>query len=115
MWVTAVYHQVSLFSLKPPDATSTGGKSLLVPTPSSIKMALLDAAIRTTGVQGGARVFPTLRDMAIALNPPPYIIVNNCFVRVQKPRRKDGDSKGRRGRSVEEGEQRQSAEEQTDQ
>ncbi len=112
MWVTAVYHQVSLFSLKPPDATSTGGKSLLVPTPSSIKMALLDAAIRTTGVQGGARIFPLLRDMAIALSPPPYIIVNNCFVRIQKPRRTDSDSKRRRGKSVAEGEQAPPDEEQ---
>jgi hypothetical protein len=112
MWVTAVYHQVSLFSLKPPHATSTGGKSLLVPTPSSIKMALLDAAIRTTGVQVGARIFPLLRDMAIALSPPPYIIVNNCFVRIQKPRRTDSDSKRRRGKSVAEDEQAPPDEEQ---
>ncbi len=115
MWVTAVYHQVSLFSLKPPDATSTGGKSLLVPTPSSIKMALLDAAIRTTGVQGGARIFPLLRDMAIALSPPPYIMVNNCFVRIQKPRRTDSGSKGAGGKSGGEDEREQPAEEQPEQ
>lgn len=115
MWVTAVYHQVSLFSLKPPDATSTGGKSLLVPTPSSIRMALLDAAIRTTGVQGGEELFPLLRDMAIAISPPLSIIVNNCFVRVQKPRRTDSGSKGRRGQRSGAGEQEQQVEEQPEQ
>jgi hypothetical protein len=116
MWVTAVYHQVSLFSLKPQDATSTGGKSLLVPTPYSIKTALLDAAIRTTGVQGGARIFPLLRDLDIAISPPPYIIVNNCFVRVQKLRRTDSGSKRRGGKSATEGEQEeQSAEEHPEQ
>jgi hypothetical protein len=111
MWVTAVYHQVSLFSLKPSDATSTGGKSLLVPTPYSIKMALLDAAIRTAGVQEGSRVFPLLRDMAIAISPPPYIIVNNCFVRVQKPRRSDGGQKQRRGKEARAGELEQAGDE----
>ncbi len=87
MWVIAVFHQVSLFSLKPSDVTSTGGRSLLVPTPFSIKMALLDVAIRNYGIDAGARLFPLLRDLAIAVSPPQQIIVNNCFVRIQKLRR----------------------------
>src|SRR6266540_1084649 len=90
MWLTAVYHQVSLFSLKPSDATSTGGRSLLVPTPFSIKMALLDVALRFYGEDGGSTFFPLIRDLGIALSPPPQIVVNNCFVRIHKPRRPKG-------------------------
>jgi len=87
MWVIAVFHQVSLFSLKPSDVTSTGGRSLLLPTPYSIKMALLDVAIRNYGVNRGSMLFPLLRDSMIAISPPQYIIVNNCFVRIHKLRR----------------------------
>jgi hypothetical protein len=87
MWVTAVYHQVSLFSLKPADATSTAGRSLLVPTPFSIKMALLDMALRLYGVDAGAINFPLIRDLPIALAPPPRVVVSNCFMRIHKPRR----------------------------
>ncbi|MCG8352765.1 MAG: hypothetical protein MI924_33800 [Chloroflexales bacterium] len=89
MWLTAVYHQVSLFSLKPSDATSTGGRSLLLPTPFSIKMALLDVALRLYGERGvhDAHLFPLIRDLGIAISLPPQIVVNNCFVRIHKPRR----------------------------
>ncbi len=87
MWVIAVFHQVSLFSLKTSDATSTGGRSLLVPTPFSIKMALLDVALRNYGISAGSELFPLLRDLTIAMSPPQQIIVNNCFVRIHKPRR----------------------------
>lgn len=87
MWLLAVYHQVSLFSLKPADATSTGGRSLLVPTPFSIKMALLDGALRLYGTEAGSQHFELLRDLTIAISPPPQIVVNNCFMRIHKPRR----------------------------
>jgi hypothetical protein len=99
MWVTAVFHQVSLFSLKPADTTSTGGRSLLVPTPFSIKMALLDVALRTYGVHEGAELFPTIRDLAIAMSLPQRIIVNNCFVRILKPRREKSGSDGKKQQS----------------
>src|SRR5436309_5253837 len=96
MWATAVFHQVSLFSLKPADTTSTGGRSLLIPTPFSIKMALLDVALRSYGVSAGAELFPTIRDLAIAMSLPQRIIVNNCFVRILKPRREKSGSEGKK-------------------
>lgn len=85
MWLIGVYHQVSLFSLKPSDVSSTGGRSLLVPTPFSIKMALLDCGLRLYGKESGEDLFNMLRGLAIAVNPPIRIVVNNCFVRIQKP------------------------------
>ena len=38
-----LHYQPTVFSLKPARATSTVGKTLLVPTPYAVKMALLDA------------------------------------------------------------------------
>ncbi len=51
MWIVAQYLPVAPFSLKPAAATSSGGKTLLAPTPYAIKMALLDVAIRTLGLK----------------------------------------------------------------
>jgi hypothetical protein len=56
-------------------------------------MALLDAALRIYGVEIGSVHFDLIRDLIIALSPPPQIIVNNCFMRIHKPRR----SKGKQG------------------
>jgi hypothetical protein len=46
-WLIAEYQPTALFSLKISSATSSVGKTLVVPTPYSIKMALVDAAFRT--------------------------------------------------------------------
>jgi hypothetical protein len=105
MWVIAVFHQVSLFSLKTSDATSTGGRTLLVPTPCSIKMALLDVALRTYGMDAGSESFPLIRDLTLAMSPPQQIVVNNCFVRIYKPRRPKSSQGGmKRGQDDEQSE-----------
>lgn len=104
MWLTAVYHQVSMFSLKPANATSTGGRSLLVPTPFSIKMALLDVALRSFGEDKGTFVFPLIRDLVVALSPPIQIVVNNCFMRIHKPRRRKSGAENKEDTEGDEGE-----------
>jgi hypothetical protein len=45
-WFVAEYAPVGLFSLKMARATSTAGKSLLIPTPYAAKMAFVDVALR---------------------------------------------------------------------
>ena len=45
-WLVFQYAPVALFSLKMSRATSTAGKSLLIPTPYAAKMALVDVALR---------------------------------------------------------------------
>jgi len=86
-WLIAEYQPTALFSLKPAWATSSGGKSLLVPTPYAIKMALLDAACRTAGVAVAKEAWPWLRDLTVALRPPERVVVTNLFTRILKPRR----------------------------
>jgi hypothetical protein len=91
MWIVARYMPVAPFSLKPAAATSSGGKTLLAPTPYAIKMALLDVAIRTTGVAEGERLFPSLRDLSISLALPQDLVVIKGFSKIQRPLKDKGD------------------------
>jgi hypothetical protein len=86
-WLIANYQPVSLFSLKHGEATSTGGKSLLVPTPFAIRTALLDAAIRVWGVAYGPQAFEAIKTLRLALRPPQRASVTNLFAKVLKPER----------------------------
>ncbi|MCW5850784.1 MAG: hypothetical protein KIT87_11980 [Anaerolineae bacterium] len=85
MWVLAQYQIVSLFSLKVSAATGSGAKSLLVPTPYAIKMALLDAACRTLGSARAETMWPAIRDAQVAFNPSPSIVVTNLFAKFWRP------------------------------
>jgi hypothetical protein len=87
MWLIADYQPVTLFSLKNSLATSSGGKSLLVPTPYAFKMALLDAACRLWGVSEAEAAWPMLRDLPMAVSLPERAVVTNLFAKILKPRR----------------------------
>ena len=90
-WLIARYQPVGLFSLKHGEATSTGGKSLFIPTPFAIRMALLDAALRTDGFDAGDEAFERIKSLRLALKPPAYLAVSGLFGKVLKPER-DKDS-----------------------
>src|SRR5690242_12464473 len=91
MWTLAPYRQVALFSLKPAAATSSGGKTLLCPTPFSLKMALLDVAIRTRGTADAKKLWPLVRDLHIQVRLPNQIVVINTFAKIVRPK-KNGPS-----------------------
>jgi hypothetical protein len=85
MWIMARYLPVAPFSLKPANSTSSGGKTLLAPTPYALKMALLDAALRTLGLAEGERLFPFIRDLAIAIDLPHDLVVMKSFSKIRRP------------------------------
>lgn len=87
MWLIAEYRSTSLFSLKPAWATSSGGKSLLLPTPYAIKMALLDVACRSEGIAKAEDAWSKIVGLQIALRGPDRIVVSNTFTKILKPRR----------------------------
>ena len=87
MWTIARYQPTAFFSLKPHMATSTGGKTLIAPTPFAVKTALLDAAIRTQGLEQGKAVFPALRALGLAVQLPRQIVVNKTFQRILRAAR----------------------------
>lgn len=85
MWYIANYEPTTFFSLRPANATTSGGKTLLTPTPYAVKMALLDAAIRIYGVAIGEIWFPRLRDLRVAVQLPDHLVVINTFIRILRP------------------------------
>jgi len=100
MWLMAMYQPVGLFSLKVGEATSTGAKTLFLPTPFAIRTALLDAAIRTRGLEAGTEAFEMVRDVTIAAFPPKQVVVTNLFTKVLKPRRSDTESEEAMQRTI---------------
>jgi len=95
-WLALRYRPTSLWSLKSSGATSSGAKSLLVPTSYSIKLALIDAAIKAGQVSDGERLFELLRGRPLRIRPPAAAVVSAAFVRVWKgdvcPDRAKGES-----------------------
>lgn len=88
MWLIAEYEATALFSLKPATSTASGGKTLLVPTPFAIKMALLDVVCRLEGQTVAEQEWNNwLSDLMVALRPTSAVVVNNTFIKILKPRR----------------------------
>ncbi len=89
MWLEFEYKPTSLFSLKSSKATNSAAKSLLCPSPYSIKMALLNAAITYGGTKKVIDYFEKIRDLKLQFFLPKKIIVNNCLIKIQKIKRND--------------------------
>ncbi len=84
MWLIATYQPTSLFSLKDSRATNSGGKSLLCPSPYTVKMALFDLTMKYYGKEKLTKVFQDIKDMEIHFRMSNNIVTNNCFVKIQK-------------------------------
>lgn len=84
MWVTAKYESTSLFTLKPATATASGGRTLPVPTPFAIKMALLDVVCRVEGVGVAETVWEWLNTCHVALRPAAKLVINNTVIKYQR-------------------------------
>ena len=84
MWTLAHYKPTSLFSLKSSAATSSGAKTLLVPTMYSVKMALIDAAFRSG--KDGAEIFELAKPLKIRFKPPEHAAVTHGFIKIRRER-----------------------------
>jgi len=82
MWTVATYEPTTLFSLRPALSTTSGGQTLVVPTPFAVKMALLDVAIRSWGLAQGQAWFPAIRDLQLAVAGPRRLVVSHTFIKV---------------------------------
>ncbi|HEY7357323.1 MAG TPA: hypothetical protein VH590_12680 [Ktedonobacterales bacterium] len=83
-WMIATYEPISLFSLRPYHATTSGGKTLLAPTAFTIKMALLSASISLDGLETGQRRFAQIRDLRVALALPEQIVLLKSFAKIRR-------------------------------
>ena len=89
---SAVFQATSLFSLKDSNSTNSGAKSLFLPSPYAIKMAILNQAITLEGIdfeigKGKNEWFKIVRDVPITYFLKGNYCVNNCFVKILKPSR----------------------------
>lgn len=87
MWLFAEYEPAALFSLRQSLTTASGGKTLLLPTPFAVKMALLDVACRLQGVAAAKANWSLLRTLMVGVKPPEQAVVTNLFQKVLRPRR----------------------------
>lgn len=80
MWLLADFESTALFSLRSSIATSSGGKTNLVPTMYAVKLALVDAAFRAG--HGGEHVFEVVKHLPIRFRPPAWAVVTNSFMKI---------------------------------
>ncbi len=84
-WLIARYVPTALFSLKASTATSSVGKTLVVPTPYAIKMALVDAGFRSGLPESDcAELLASLVPVGVRISPPESAIVTQTFVKIRQ-------------------------------
>jgi len=97
MKFSVIYQPTNLFSLKESNSTNSGAKSLLIPSPYSIKMALFNQAITIDGKEifeeKKSKEFAFIKDAKIEYRVLGSFCVNNCFVTIQSLR--DGTYRGK--------------------
>lgn len=97
MKFSVIYQPTNLFTLKESNSTNSGAKSLLLPSPYSIKMALFNQAIILDGQaqfeSKKSKELSYIRDAKIEYYISGSFCVNNCFVTVQSLR--DGFFRGK--------------------
>jgi len=91
MRFSTIYKPTALFSIRDSNSTSSGAKSLFLPSPYAIKMAFLNQAISLGGENfyENKKRFEIIRDTNIAYNIKGNFCVNNCFIKIQKQRDND--------------------------
>jgi hypothetical protein len=97
MKFSVIYQPTNLFSLKESNSTNSGAKSLLIPSPYSIKMALFNQAITIDGKnvfeEKKSKEFVFIKDAKITYRVSGSFCINNCFVTIQSLR--DGTYRGK--------------------
>ena len=90
MRFSVIYQPTNLFSLKESNSTNSGAKSLLLPSPYSIKMALFNQTITIDGKEvfedNTSKEFAFIKDAKVSYHVSGSFCINNCFVTIQSLR-----------------------------
>lgn len=90
MKFSVIYQPTNLFSLKDSNSTNSGAKSLLIPSPYAIKMAVLNQAITIDGEsvfeRDKSNEFTFIKNAQISYRISGSFCVNNCFITIQSLR-----------------------------
>lgn len=91
-WLVLQYRPTSLFSLKTSRATSTVGKTLLVPTPYAIKMAFVDAGLRTGSLADPDAFIKALASTEVRVGVPEEACVTATIQKIrQEPKKQSAE------------------------
>ncbi len=97
MKFSVIYKPTNLFSLKDSNSTNSGAKSLLLPSPYAIKMAIFNQVILQEGTREledkKSKEFSFIKDVVISYYVKGSFCINNCFVTIQALR--DGNYRGK--------------------
>jgi len=87
-WLIGEFAPTTLFSLKVSSATSSVGRTLVVPTPYAVKMALVDAGFRAAlSDDDCARLLRALASIEVRIAPARDAVVTHTFVKVRQESR----------------------------
>jgi len=91
VWLHVQFLPVSLFSLKMSSATSGVGRTLLVPTPYAVKMALLDAGLRSRQLdeQTADKFVRALSGADLRIRVPDQAVVTHTIVKIRQETKPD--------------------------
>ncbi|MGQ9680611.1 MAG: CRISPR-associated protein Cas5 [Candidatus Bathyarchaeia archaeon] len=88
LWIGAKYHFASTFSYRIPNFSSSYALAAPVPSPSTVKLALISETISRSGdVSKGKMLFEYLRDANVAIEIPSRIAAFKCFIKRLKQKR----------------------------
>lgn len=86
VWLRADYEFASTFSYRQPEASAQFAIGVPVPSPATVKLALVDTAIRWSGrVAEGRRIFDMIKTWRVCVVPPPRLVRFRVFLKRLKP------------------------------
>jgi hypothetical protein len=86
-WFVFRYQPVTLFALKMSRATSAAGKTLLVPTPYAVKLAIVDAALRHGLTNEPENLIRSLTKAEVRIGVPQHACVTGTIQRIRQETR----------------------------
>lgn len=93
-WLLLHYQPTTLFSLRSSLATSSVGRSLIIPTPYAVKMAFVDAAFRAGWPDDKCQnLVKELASVEVRIKPGDDSLVTQTIQKIRQEERKDKDQK----------------------
>jgi CRISPR-associated Cas5-like protein len=87
-WIRATYTFVSTFSYRIPGFSSSYAMVAPIPSPSTVKLALVATAIQKNGdVEAGIKLFEKIKASRVTIEIPKEIAVFKSFIKRLKPKR----------------------------
>lgn len=86
VWLRADYEFPSAFSYRVPDVSAQFAIGSPIPSPVTVKLALVDTAIRWSGsVNEGRRIFDLVKTARVCVVLPPRVVRFRAFIKRLKP------------------------------